>query len=366
MLEYIIIGILFFYTLNISVILRGVYKKYKKIPYEKLPTVTVIVAARNEEKNILRCLQSLDKLEYPEGKLEIIISNNNSVDNTGKIIDDFIQDKTRFIHLIPTEDDTHLKGKANALAKAINISKGEIIVTTDADCAVPPTWVETIASYYQDDVGMVMGYTTQETYDHFSGMQMMDFIYLLTIAAGTMNLDYALSAIGNNMSYRKTLYKQVGGYESIPFSVTEDFKLLQCIGDLNQYKIIYPLDQKALVVSEPCEDAITLYRQKKRWAVGGLESGVLGFLVLTISFISNLIMIVSPFIDLISGLLAIAFKMLIDIIVFTSILKSLKLLDKLKYFLTFQFYFITYVISLPFTLIKSRRVIWKDKVYEAS
>ncbi len=59
-------------------------------------SVSVIVAARNEENDILECIQSLDKLEFPAGKIEIILVDDNSTDRTGEIIDEFIADKPKF------------------------------------------------------------------------------------------------------------------------------------------------------------------------------------------------------------------------------------------------------------------------------
>ena len=111
----------------------------------------------------------------------------------------------------------------------LKLSKGEIILTTDADCVVSPKWAKTIASYYQKDVVMVCGYTNQKAENLFEGVQDIDFIYLLTVGGGAINFGKPLSAIGNNMSYRKSAYLEAGGYEKIAFSVTEDFQLLMAI-----------------------------------------------------------------------------------------------------------------------------------------
>ena len=239
-----------------------------------LPGVSVIVAARNEEKNILRCLESLDKLIYPEGKLEIILVDDQSTDNTGRIIDEFISDKKIFRKIISKKETEKLKGKTNALANGLEVANNEIIMTTDADCEVKPTWVKRTASYYFNNVGMVNGVTTQTAFDHFSGMQSLDFIYLLIVASSTINLGNPISCIGNNMSYRKEAYDEVGGYENLPFSVTEDFNLMMAIHRLEKYKIIFPVDKDTLVTSLPCPDIKSLLHQKKRWAVGGLGCSV--------------------------------------------------------------------------------------------
>ncbi|MCU7496633.1 MAG: glycosyltransferase [Ignavibacteria bacterium] len=351
------------YFLQSFLLLVGAGKKYKKIPYEELPTVSVIVAARNEEGNIERCLKSLDGLVYPEGKLEIIIVDDNSTDNTRSIVDKFISDKPKFRCISTSHAIDHLKGKTNALANALEIAGGEVIMTTDADCQVGPQWAESIASYYEKDVAMVCGYTTQEATDQFSGMQMLDFMYLLTVAAGSMNLNFPLSCIGNNMSYRKSAYRETGGYENLPFSVTEDFNLLHAMNRLGKYKIIYPLEAGALVESKPCESLKSLYWQKKRWGVGGLDSDIKGFLIMASGFLANLGMVLFPFFFSLTAFYVAVFKLATDLFMLYPVLKKFNLVKKLKYFASFEVYFIVYVLWLPFAVIPSRKVIWKGRNY---
>ena len=294
MFEIIFLIVVCFYFLQSVVFLIGVKKKFPKLEESGLPNATVIVAARNEEDNILRCIQSLDKLKYPPGKLEIIIVDDNSTDKTGELVDQFIEGKNQFKKIVTQKEIGRLKGKTNALANAIEISSGDIILTTDADCAVNPEWAYTIASYYKEDVAIVNGYTTQETYNNFSGMQAIDFIYLLIVAAGTINFGHAISCIGNNMSYSKKAYKEVGGFENLPFSVTEDSNLLHAVDRLKKYKIIYPLDKGLLVNSIPCPDFKNLYRQKKRWAIGGLQVPMSGFILMSTAFLANLFILLTP------------------------------------------------------------------------
>ncbi|MFC2139728.1 glycosyltransferase, partial [Bacteroidota bacterium] len=289
-----LISISLYFTLLV-VLALGTTKTYPKLAESDLPTVSIIVAARNEEHNILDCLKSLAQLEYPEGKLEIIIVDDSSVDDTGKIITNFIEGRSNFTKITTGRSIGNLRGKANAIANAVEISKGEIIITTDADCTVAPAWAKTIASYYQDDVAFVGGYTTQEDDTAFHGMQAVDFIFLLTVAAGGMNLGKPLSCIGNNMSYRKSAYDEAGGYEKILFSVTEDFQVLMAIYNLKKYRIIYPLDVGALVTSKPCPDFRSLYKQKKRWGVGGLKSDISSFGVMVIAYFANLGLLLLPF-----------------------------------------------------------------------
>lgn len=363
MFEVIFLVGISFYFIQLVIFTIGAGKKYQKILDEELPALTVVVAARDEEENILNCMQSLNNLVYPEGKLEIIIVNDHSSDSTGEIIASFIKSKPKFKSLSPESSIGSLKGKTNALANAIKISSGEIILTTDADCIVSPNWAKTIASYYKDDVGFVGGFTTQENYNAFAGMQAIDFVYLLTVAAGTINLGKPLSCIGNNMSYRKSVYLEIGGYEGLPFSVTEDFNLLMAIYNLKKYKIIYPLDENALVTSKVCPNWKTLYWQKKRWGVGGMKSDLIGYSVMAWGYIVHAAMLLLPFFFSLSALYLSVFKICIDYFFVKPVFKKLKLRMKFSHFIAFEIYFIIYVLVLPFIVLPNRKVKWKGRTF---
>jgi cellulose synthase/poly-beta-1,6-N-acetylglucosamine synthase-like glycosyltransferase len=115
MFELIFAIILIGYFIQTVAFIIGANKQFKKISYEELPTVTVVVAARNEERNIMRTLNSLAKLEYPENKLEIILVDDQSTDATGKIIDDFIINKSNFKKITTNKENIKLIGKVRGL-----------------------------------------------------------------------------------------------------------------------------------------------------------------------------------------------------------------------------------------------------------
>jgi cellulose synthase/poly-beta-1,6-N-acetylglucosamine synthase-like glycosyltransferase len=363
MFEIIFLIVLCGYFIQSILFLIGAKRKFPVIKDEDLPTATVVVAARNEEKNILRCLESLDELIYPEGKLEILMVDDKSTDRTGEIIDNFIRGKTRFKKIITKEEIGKLRGKTNALANALEVAKGDIILTTDADCAVLPTWVYSTAKYYQPDVAAVNGYTTQETFNGFSGMQSIDFIYLLTVAAGTTNLNIPITCIGNNMSYRRDAYHEVGGYEKLDFSVTEDFVLIRAIHKLKKYKIIFPFNPDGVVTSLPCEDLKELYRQRKRWAVGGLKVPFRGYIIMLWGFLANLGILLTPFFFSPTWLYLVVFKICIDFFSLYLVHRGLRIQQNLKYFLSFEIYYTINVLIIPFIVLLNRKVIWKEREY---
>ena len=363
MFEIIFIIIVASYFIQAILITIGIQKKFPKLSEDNLPSATVIVAARNEEENIMECLISLEALEFPQNKLDIILIDDYSTDSTNKIITEFISDKPIFKLIQPEKDFGETRGKARAIANGIEFAKGEIILTTDADCTVSKTWAKTLASYYTEDVAVVCGYTNQKWKNIFEGMQDFDFIYLLTVAAGTINWGKPMSAMGNNMSYRKSAYNEFGGYSKIPFSVTEDFKLLMAIKDLKKYKIIYPLDKESLVTSKPCSDAKTLYRQKKRWAVGGTGSSLDGFFVIASAFIVTVFTLAVPFFYSTTVMYVLLFKIFTDLFMLKNVFDALGIKFNLKNFIAFEFYITIYFVIIALVVLFNKNVIWKERKY---
>ena len=86
-----------FYFIQTVFFTMGAKKTYTNQNDDERPTVSVIVAARDEEENIQNCLTSLNNLNYPEGKIQIIIVDDKSTDSTGEIVNEFIKDKTKFL-----------------------------------------------------------------------------------------------------------------------------------------------------------------------------------------------------------------------------------------------------------------------------
>src|SRR5574343_664036 len=78
-------------------------KPLKDLGDEELPRISVLIAARNEEQNILRCLQSVAQLNYPSDKIQVLVGNDQSEDDTKMLIQNFIKDKHQFALVNITE-----------------------------------------------------------------------------------------------------------------------------------------------------------------------------------------------------------------------------------------------------------------------
>ena len=188
-----------------------------------------------------------------------------------------------------------MRGKANALAQGIHQSSGEILLFTDADCTVPRQWVRTTVQYFTDDVGVVGGFTLLKANRIFEGIQSLDWIFLFSLASSMAGLNRPLTAIGNNVGIRRAAYTAVGGYEVIPFSVTEDYALVHTIYQNTTYRVVFPINPETVVISSACRTLHHLYHQKQRWGVGGLDMVFRGKVIGIIGWLAKTGMIVTAF-----------------------------------------------------------------------
>jgi len=351
------------YLLKIIFFRVGMSRARRGGASEDLPPVSVIIAARNESRNIDSCLASLARLEYPGEKLEIIAIDDNSTDDTWQRMQTW-RDRMPALCTLRTEGVVHgMKGKANAVAQAIEQSRGEIIMTTDADCEAPPGWVAETVRQYAADTGCVCGFTLLKTDGQFAGMQSVDWAYMLSIASAGVGWSLPLSAVGNNMSFRRQAYDDVGGYAGVGFSVTEDFALFKAIGYRTRWKIRYPLRKETLVWSAPCADLRELYLQKKRWGKGGLKIHPLGFAIMSVGFLMSVAVLALPWTGFPLGayLAGIAGKCAGDAFLLYGTLKVLRQRRLFRYFPLFELYYVLYVSLLPFVVLLTGRVNWKGR-----
>jgi glycosyltransferase involved in cell wall biosynthesis len=109
--------------------------------------VTVLIAARNEEENIQKTITDLLAQDYSKELTEIIIVDDHSTDNTAQIISGYA---SQGIKLLQLKTDKPLNSyKKKAIAEAIQMSEGELMVATDADCQMGLKWLSSIVAYYE-------------------------------------------------------------------------------------------------------------------------------------------------------------------------------------------------------------------------
>ncbi|HUI28779.1 MAG TPA: glycosyltransferase [Candidatus Acidoferrales bacterium] len=327
------------------------------------PKVSVVVAAKDEEKNLPACLNSLVGLQYPRDKLEIIIVNDQSTDATPSLIDKMSRD-FGYVRRVDAKGSSALRGKPNALSQGIENATGEFIFLTDADCVVPPTWITETLKYFDGDTGIVGGVTLiSKTSKPIYGIQALDWDFLLTVGAGAATIGKPIACLGNNLVVRKKAYDEIGGYKNIKFSVTEDFALLKAIARSGKWSYCYPMEKSTLVETLPVESFREVFSQRKRWATGGKETGFFGYITLAPGFILHWLIILSLFRSLPVFVSFFFLKSVIDSLFVYPTLKHYGKIAHLKFILYFEIYYLIYVAVLPFAVYFGKGVIWKGRKY---
>lgn len=350
------------YVVQQLVISLGLFNLPKTTVWHNLPRVTVVVAARNEERNIGRTLDSLVQLDYPRDKLEIIISDGASTDGTCEIVKRYSQ-MYPFVKLIHADQNQPIRGKANAIHQAVQHASGEFIMMTDADCTVQPTWIRETIKYFIDDVGLVCGITVPKPINAFATMQLLDWCYILGISSGRASLGFPIGGIGNNFNFRKRTYDEIGGYARIKFSVTEDFALFQAILK-SRWKIVFPLLYATHNQTEPMLTLAELYEQKRRWSLGGLDASFVQTLLAAFMFIAHFLPITALFVmPLTIAFAALGVKLFADALILLPVLIRLRQLHTFWAFPLFELYYFLFVFAVPVVLAFSREVKWKGISY---
>ena len=288
------------YFILILLFLFGLFFPNKQTTTKKFK-VSVVVAARNEEKNIESILRDLVNQTYSRDLYEVIIVNDGSEDSTGDIIDSFVLQYPFIKHLrATTENKNGLIAKKNALNQGIQTSSGELILTADADCRVRSTWIETMTSYFTEEVGMVVGFSQlgnpKKHYSIFEQLQAVDFLSLMAAAQGAVNLRCPLAASGQNLAYRRKAFDKVNGYQKIKNRISgDDVLLLQLVHKLTKWKIRFAPSEKSFNWTQPEKTVKSFFNQRKRWASNGsvqLRLNKTFFLFLSIMFLVNAIIFI--------------------------------------------------------------------------
>jgi cellulose synthase/poly-beta-1,6-N-acetylglucosamine synthase-like glycosyltransferase len=248
---------------------------YKKKEFKELtiyPKISVLIAARNEADNIKTCLEAINQLDYDKNLIEIIIGNDQSTDQTQTIIESYIKDKPWFkLHNLSAEDNPQTKGKARVLATLGQMTNGEYILVTDADIVVNPKWAKGLVSeMMNNNLEMTGGTTNISANQLFGKFQQVDWLYFMGIIHVLDFFNKPITMVGNNMSFSIKAYQSVGGYQTIPFSITEDYALFKALKNRG-YASSQILNKETLVYSKPIETFVGILKQRKRWLVGGWD-----------------------------------------------------------------------------------------------
>lgn len=327
------------------------------------PLISILIASRNEEKVLPACLGSIERLNYPKDKIQLILADDDSSDGTLEILNGFATAKkwVEVLQVGEPQNDEKLKGKTRVLAKMAEVAKGEYWFFTDADIVLPKNWIEGFLTEFEKDknVGICVGVTGYKPIDFMSKMLALEWYFVLYFCKVLASFNIKSTGLGNNMAITKKAYLAIGGYETIGFSIIEDYLIYQKILEKG-FKPAHVYNENILAFTTKPEH---YFKQRKRWMTGTLNHSMAYF------SIAVLTAFIFPFLIFLAFTNLKTFGILYSILLFTNTFVYFKVKSYLKIegLLTSV---PIYTVFLPASwflqlvyFIAVKKVDWKDRKY---
>lgn len=265
MIEY-VFWVFSFISLFVTLVWLQLYfieepKKHLKQIY---PSVTIAVPVFNEEKTLKKTIESLQGVIYPKKKLQIIIVNDGSKDNTKQIAEKLAKQYKNVI-LINQKN----QGKGKALNTALKYAKGELFSCVDADSYVSPSSIKLIVNYFEEPkLGAVISFTKVHNPKTFlEKLQWIEYTFTAFIRNLMTKINTLYTTPGVLSMYRTKTIKNLGGFDED--NLTEDLEIAMRL-QYNHYLI--KMETESKVYTKVPKTFMQLWRQRVRWYRGLLHN----------------------------------------------------------------------------------------------
>lgn len=303
---------------------------------------SILIPFRNEATHLPVLLKSLQNIDFPSEHFEIILIDDHSTDH----YESGIQTFKKKITLLKLKKE---EGKKAALNKGIEYAKGDVIITTDADCIVPGDWLKYYAYAFEKKNARLSfgGVSFKSPATFFQKLQQVEFSSLIGSGAATINWGLPSMSNGANFAFLKKVFHEAGGYkdnQNIPSG--DDEFLLHKVYKKYPEEVFYLKNSEAVVETSPAKDLKELINQRRRWAgkwkyYSNIKNSLLAVLVLmfNLAVITALALIFIYEAEALPIIILLICKAILEGIFLKMILKSLK---RKLYIFPFIFLQITY------------------------
>ncbi|TAD95666.1 MAG: glycosyltransferase [Bacteroidetes bacterium] len=231
--------------------------------------IALIVVLRNEEKNILDLLNDIEKQTFDKQNLEIYLINDHSSDSSLQIISAF-KAKTNLLIKIYDLETEFISPKKAGISWAVHQTSAELILCTDADCRLLPTWISTISSFYlqKNRPALISSPVTFCFSEHiFTNLQIVEFASLIGSAAVFLDLKKPNMCNGANLAFRRDAFLEVGGYLGFEnIASGDDEFLMHKIFAKYPKKVLFLKSKQVIVKTQANFSLKQFLEQRKRWA----------------------------------------------------------------------------------------------------
>jgi cellulose synthase/poly-beta-1,6-N-acetylglucosamine synthase-like glycosyltransferase len=201
----------------------------------------------------------------------VIYVNDSSEDNSLNFLSKNIKRKNIRVLTVPNDYSINAH-KKRAVRYGIENAKGQIIVTTDADCLHDEEWLISLLKCFDSVTGFVSGPVEFFSGENlFSKFQKLEFAGLVLCGAGLIGSGHPTICNAANIAYRKKVFDEVGGFkDQMNLSSGDDELLMQKIAKDSDFKVKFCLNKSAVVKTNSNKTIDDFYQQRKRWASKGL------------------------------------------------------------------------------------------------
>lgn len=337
--------------------------------------ISIIVAVRNEDKNIHKLFSSLESQTYPKELFEVIFIDDQSEDETAALIQEF-KNKSK-IKIILIQSDLNMNSgrspKKAALTQGIEMAKGAVILTTDGDCQMNGNWLFSMMKpFNNNDIQLVSGPVVLNPGNKLlTKIQSLEFASLVGSGGAMISLNYPLMCNGANLAFRKSAFTQVGGYIGKDhFSSGDDVYLMHKIHHQFKGSVFFNRSRSSIVYTDPVDTLSDLIHQRRRWASKWnsyqLSYSSLIPILLFIYYLSflGLIVAMNMYSSIIFfGIILIALKMIIDFIFLKKVMKFCNLHLRIPVYLLSSLLYPFYALTIGI-MVHFGKWNWKGRKYK--
>lgn len=257
------ISFLFSYLFFVLGLIRAPKQLKKETTNGDTGHFSIIVAARNEEHNISKLLESLAHLNFPVSNYEIIICDDHSTDNTVNKVKSY-QERIPNLQLLSLPSES-ASGKRAALQSGITIAKHDRIIITDADCVTQPDWLNELDTHFTSDTQFLIAHAPLIKKNGFvNSISCFENLRSFILITSSFGWGHPVSATARNMGFRKGIFQAEGGYKPTIGSLGGDDDLLLKNFLDKGYTINLSLSPEAAVFSNTSNSFRQYFRQKAR------------------------------------------------------------------------------------------------------